>query len=75
MDIFAYAKEINYGADYYDTHTGYIFEIVDYKQRLDEAIKNGEDPDDVAMNVFGPGQTFLGCVKPDKKKKRGNLYE
>lgn len=25
MDIYAYAESIDYAADYYDHHTGYIF--------------------------------------------------
>ena len=29
MDIFKYAEEINYGADYYDMATGYIYHIVE----------------------------------------------
>lgn len=27
MDIYAYAESINYGADYYDFHTGYTYGI------------------------------------------------
>lgn len=27
MDIFAYADSINWAADYYDMHTGYIYGI------------------------------------------------
>ena len=30
MDIYGYANSINYGADYYDFHTGYIYKIQDY---------------------------------------------
>ena len=30
MDIYAYANEMNYLADYYDPHTGYTYKIQDY---------------------------------------------
>ena len=30
MDIYEYAKSINYNADYYDMNTGYIYKIQDY---------------------------------------------
>ena len=38
MDIYEYAKNINYNADYYDPHSGYIYKIQEYKRRLDEGI-------------------------------------
>ena len=38
MDIYAYAEEVNYLADYYDFHTGLIYKIQEYG-----AVKN--DPD------------------------------
>ena len=38
MDIYAYAEEIGYMADYYDFHTGLIYKIQEYG-----AVKN--DPD------------------------------
>lgn len=34
MDIYAYAKEINYSADYYDFHTGLIYGITEYGRCL-----------------------------------------
>lgn len=34
MDIYAYAKSIDYNADYYDHHTGYIYKIQDYGRAL-----------------------------------------
>lgn len=34
MDIYNYAKEIEYGADYYDFHTGYIYHISEYGKAL-----------------------------------------
>lgn len=30
MDIFKYAESIDFGADYYDWHTGYIYGIQEY---------------------------------------------
>lgn len=30
MDIYAYAESIDYAADYYDHHTGYIYHIQEY---------------------------------------------
>ena len=37
MDIYEYAKSINYAADYLDMHTGYIYGIVEYhKNKLDK---------------------------------------
>lgn len=36
MDIYKYAESINYGADYYDFNSGYIYKIQEYKRRLDE---------------------------------------
>lgn len=37
MDIYQYAKDIDYGADYYDSYTGMIYKIQDYGKCL----KNG----------------------------------
>lgn len=30
MDIYEYAESIDYAADYYDFHTGYIYKIQEY---------------------------------------------
>ena len=29
MDIIEYAKKIDWGADYYDPHTGYIYHLIE----------------------------------------------
>ena len=34
MDIYAYAESIDYGADYLDMHTGYIYHIQEYGRAL-----------------------------------------
>ena len=34
MDIYDYAKQINYGADYLDQHSGYIYHIQEYGKAL-----------------------------------------
>ena len=34
MDIYTYAKSINYNADYYDYHSGYTYHIQDYGKAL-----------------------------------------
>lgn len=34
MDIYAYAKQIDYAADYMDPHTGYIYHIQEYGRQL-----------------------------------------
>lgn len=34
MDIYAYAKSIDYAADYWDHHTGYIYHIQEYGRQL-----------------------------------------
>lgn len=34
MDIYKYAEEIDYMADYYDFHTGLIYGIQDYGRAL-----------------------------------------
>ena len=39
MNIYEYAKSINYGADYYEPRTGYIYHIQEYG----EAIKSGKE--------------------------------
>lgn len=39
MNIYEYAKSINYGADYYEPRTGYIYHIQEYGEQL----KNGEE--------------------------------
>ena len=33
MDIYKYAEEINYLADYYDCHSGLIYGIKEYKDK------------------------------------------
>lgn len=34
MDIYEYAKSIDYGADYYDMNTGYTYLIQDYGRAI-----------------------------------------
>ena len=35
MDIYGYAKSINYSADYMDMHTGLIYHIQEYGKELE----------------------------------------
>jgi hypothetical protein len=39
MDIYEYAESINYGADYYDFHSGLIFKIQEYGENLKKGIE------------------------------------
>ena len=48
MDIYKYASFINYGADYYDFHTGYIYKIQDYGRDIKASLIN---PDDEAVRA------------------------
>ena len=34
MDICEWGKKFNYGADYYDMATGYIYKCTEYRQQL-----------------------------------------
>ena len=42
MDIYKYAESTNYGADYYDFNSGYIYKIQEYKRRLDEGVSDAK---------------------------------
>lgn len=43
MDIYSYAKSLNYGADYYDPHTGYTYAIQEYGRAIKELNADKED--------------------------------
>ena len=43
MDIYEYADSINYDADYYDFHTGYIYKIQDYGRDIKASRDNPDD--------------------------------
>jgi hypothetical protein len=49
MDIYKYAKEINYGADYYEMSTGRIYHIQDYGL----ALKRGLPTRGIAVSEDG----------------------
>jgi hypothetical protein len=34
MDIYEFAEKYNYGADYLDLHTGYIYKCTEYSEEL-----------------------------------------
>lgn len=58
MDIFAYADSINWLADYYDFHTGYIYGI----QEAKESNRN-------KMNVYelvDNQKVFIGVVRREE---------
>lgn len=49
MDIYKYAEEINYGADYYEPSTGKIYHIQDYGV----ALKRGLPTKGIAVTKDG----------------------
>lgn len=53
MDIFKYAKSIDYGADYMDNHNGYIYHIQEYG----ELLKDGQNPIGIRV-TDGVGNTI-----------------
>ena len=65
MDIYSYAKNINYNADYYDTHTGRIYKIQDYGL----ALKRGLPTKGIAIYEDGK---LLGYAKKKEVVSRGN---
>ncbi len=36
MDIYEYGKSINFNADYYDMHSGYIYKLQEFKKVKDD---------------------------------------
>lgn len=50
MDIYEFAEDLNYGADYYDTHTGYIYKCTEYTEDMP------------GIPVYKDG-TFIGYAK------------
>ena len=49
MDIYEYAERINYGADYLDQHTGYVYHIQEYGK----ALKYGFPTKGIRVSVNG----------------------
>ena len=43
MDIYSFAKQYDYGADYYDHNTGYTYAIQEYGKILKELNADKED--------------------------------
>ena len=43
MDIYSFAKQYDYGADYYDHNTGYTYAIQEYGKILKEVNADKED--------------------------------
>ena len=62
MDIYEYAKTINYNADYYDMYTGYTYRIQDYGRE----IKLGLPTNGIAI-IDGTGTVIAYA----KKKESG----
>ena len=58
MDIFKYADSINWGADYMDMHTGYIYAIQEAKKEAGDQIPK-------SIKVYSNG-TCIGVVNKDK---------
>jgi hypothetical protein len=56
MDIYKYAEEINYGADYYDWATGRLYHIQDYGI----ALERGLNPKGIAVTIDGE---FIGIAE------------
>ena len=57
MDIFKYAKEINYAADYYDFYTGNTYLIQNYGKALKNGLPtNGIEVIDSCGNSIGFAQ-------------------
>lgn len=54
MDIFSYAESIDWGADYYDMHTGYVYAIQEAKREA-----GNETP--TSIKVYD-GSTCIGVV-------------
>lgn len=59
MEIYSYAKSINYGADYFDFHTGCTYHIQEYGN----AIKNGLPTE--GIRVSRDGETIGYAQKPE----------
>ena len=66
MDIYEYAKSINYGADYYDMHTGYTYLIQNYGN----TIKSGFPSPGIAI-ADGSGN-IIGYAKENNKSIKEN---
>lgn len=54
MDIFSYAESIDWGADYYDMHTGYVYAI-------QEAKREAGNKTPTSIKVYN-GSTCIGVV-------------
>ena len=68
MDIYKYAEDINYGADYYEMQTGQIYKIQDYGKELKE------NPD-ARIAVTDTQGNLLGYVKKKSQYIGRKLHE
>ena len=57
MDIYKYAEETNYEADYYDMHTGYIYGVAEYNR----ARRLGLQP--LPIKVYDQNGFLIGTAK------------
>ena len=57
MDIYEWAEEYFWAADYYDQKTGNRYGIIEYKQHLDE-----NDPLE-GIPVYNPDNELVGYAK------------
>jgi hypothetical protein len=57
MNIYDYAKRVNYVADYYDEHTGLLYGIKEYGEEL----KSGND--DAKIKIINNKGKFLGYAR------------
>lgn len=62
MDIYAYAKETDYAADYYDYTSGRIYHIQDYGK----ALKNGLPTPGIAVSENGQ---IIGYAQEKNKEE------
>ena len=63
MEIYSYAKSINYAADYMDMHTMYTYHIQDYGNCLKNNIQtDGILVTDCGGNIVGIARKPEGCV-------------
>lgn len=60
MDIWKWAEEFNYEADYYDMHTGYTYKVQDYGVTK----KRGLPTPGIAVY---DGKKLIGYVKEESK--------
>lgn len=66
MDIYKYAKEIDYMADYFDHATGNVYKIQEYGEALKNATSEKER-EGVRIRVYDITGHFVGFANKEKK--------